>query len=78
MLFATTMWDEVDNEGGEKAQLQLENNYRKQATDKGAKADRFCGGTRDAWRLIERVLTSQVSAALMKTVDAKSKNIVIA
>ncbi|KAF9489932.1 hypothetical protein BDN71DRAFT_249534 [Pleurotus eryngii] len=59
MSFATTMWDEVDNEGG-------------------AKVDRFRGGTRDAWRIIEQVLTSQVSAALMKTVDAKSKNIVIA
>lgn len=78
MLFATTMWDEVDTEGGEKTQLQLENNYWKQARDKGAKVDRFRGGRRDAWRLIEQVLTSQASAALMKTVDAKSKNIVIA
>ncbi|KAJ8689300.1 hypothetical protein PTI98_013336 [Pleurotus ostreatus] len=77
MLFATTMWHEVDNKGGEATQLLLEKHW-KQATDKGAKVDRFSGETCDAWRLIKQVLPSQVSAALMKTVGAKSGNIVIA
>lgn len=78
MLFVTTMWDEVDTDSGEKTQLQLENNYWKQARDKGAKVDRFHGGPRDAWRLIEQMLTVQVSATVSKTVEANSTDIVIA
>ncbi|KAF4582662.1 hypothetical protein EYR40_002585 [Pleurotus pulmonarius] len=50
--FATTMWDQVKEEDGNRTHLQLKTKHWSQAKDKGARVDRFLGGRDDAWRLI--------------------------